>query len=307
MAELGGAIDLTLAEMGGTSAVVDLPAALVVDPKALMTRLELRSRVRKEIGTAALIPLDALGKTFVWDVEVDHYVMSDLPGAPANGVRFVLYAVDPITHDVVEPLVETGYADLTRTSTATTVTARVEVYSAGIAPVKVLDYSVTVQGPAVAPTFLVDGFARNGTDSLAFELSSTLAFVAETIELDWNAEHAARGVGAHVLTTLTTGGATPNALINGLIAGPNGSVRIEGQVFDATGGTISVKVNGELFATITVEQAEDETPVILNAAGDPPTEAEAEMLRMIFHWFARAFVVFASLLAPVGTLLDIAF
>ena len=38
---------------------------------------------------------------------------TDRTGAPANGVRFLLYAVDPVTFQPVEPLVEAGYVDIT--------------------------------------------------------------------------------------------------------------------------------------------------------------------------------------------------
>ena len=41
--------------------------------------------------------MEVAGKTFVWDESTDTYVVSDLSGAPSNGVRFLLYAVDPVT------------------------------------------------------------------------------------------------------------------------------------------------------------------------------------------------------------------
>ena len=52
---------------------------------------------------------------------------SGLTGAPANGVRFVLYAVDPVMLRPVEPVVEVGYADIIDQSTASTTDIRVKV------------------------------------------------------------------------------------------------------------------------------------------------------------------------------------
>ncbi len=306
LAALGGDLDDALAVMGGGSSAIDLPAALLTDPTALIARRELRARVATDLGTASAIPLLALGKTFVYDINVDRYGVSDLTGAPGNGVRFLLYAVDASTLTVIEPLIQTGYVDLTRTATATSATARVQVYSSALTPLKVLDYSATLSGPLLAPNVRVSGFARNGTDSLAFNLSSTLTLATLTIDIDWLAEVPSRGVGTRVLQTIV-GGSNAFATINGRIAGPHGAVRIEGTIVDATGGTLTVKVNNETFATIALDSGDDETPVILDAGGAPLSAAETQMLELMLSWFREAFEMFASLLSPVQTLLDLAF
>ena len=48
-------------------------------------------------ASAAAVPASYLGATFVWDETTHGYVQSDLAGAPSTGVRFLLYAVDPVT------------------------------------------------------------------------------------------------------------------------------------------------------------------------------------------------------------------
>ena len=60
---------------------------------------------------AADIPPEYLGVTFVWTSRPTA-TSPGRPGAPDNGVRFVLYAVNPITGRPVEPLVRDGYADI---------------------------------------------------------------------------------------------------------------------------------------------------------------------------------------------------
>ena len=48
-------------------------------------------------ASVAGIPSAVLGTTFVWDLDSGTYVASDLSGAPAQGVRFILYAINPVT------------------------------------------------------------------------------------------------------------------------------------------------------------------------------------------------------------------
>ena len=304
--EVGSEINRTLALLGGGSAVVDLPAALLVNPKALVERAELRARVRSEFGEAAAIPAAALGGTFEYSVALSRYVRGTRTGAPANGVRFVLYAVDPATHDIIVPLVETGYADLTRTVAQQTATARVEVFGGGATPLKVLDYSVTIGGAVVSPTVLVAGFAKHGTDSLAFSLRSALSLAQQTIAIDWRTALPSRSLTSRVQQTLV-GGASPRLDIDGLLTSASGRVRIAGTIQQATGGTLTVSVNGNTFATITMDSAEDDSPTILNGNGEPPTEREQHLLRHILDWFEDAFDTYEDLLDPVEHLLDIAF
>ena len=69
--------------------------------------------------------------TFVWDLETDVYVASDLSGAPAQGVRFILYAINPVTGLPVQTLDELGYVDVIDVSTSTTLGTHVLVYAEG--------------------------------------------------------------------------------------------------------------------------------------------------------------------------------
>src|SRR5437868_4333194 len=46
-----------------------------------------------ERAPEGLFPAAALGKTFVYNSQTGKYQASDLSGAPANGVRYLLYAV----------------------------------------------------------------------------------------------------------------------------------------------------------------------------------------------------------------------
>lgn len=302
---LGPAISGALADAGGSFGAAALPAALLKDPNALLARAELRSQLTSGNGGASVIPQVALGKTFQFDTIADRYAAGDRTGAPANGVRFILYAVDPVTEELVFPLVETGYADLTRTVTNQAITARVEAFAGGIAPVKVLSYTVRVEGTITNPTVLVAGFARNAADSLAFTLSSTLSLANSTVDVDWRTAVPTRGLSTRVQQTLT-GGEVPQIVIDGLLTGQGGhSVGMTGTILAQSGGTLLVKVDGTTFATLSIDSLLDETPTIVGANGEPLTPAEQALLRQIVEWFQDAFDTYEDLLEPADRLLDI--
>lgn len=303
---LGPDINFALANQGGQASVLELPMALLHDADALLKRESLRQQARVELAgtTAAVIPAPLLGKTMEYSVAQERYVVGQRTGAPANGVRFVLYAVDPVTEAIVTPLVETGYVDLTRTVTNQVATARVEAYSNSNNLGKVLDYSVTLGGLLVGPTATVAGFARNGTDSLTFSLTSAFSLQNATIDIDWRTALPTRGLTSRMEQTIS-GGEVGTIAVDGRLSSRNGSVGISGTISMGTGGTLTVTTNGRTFATI--EISPEEEPVILNAEGNPPTAAQLAMLRQILDWFEDAFDMYEDLLDPVETLLDIAF
>ena len=69
-------------------------------------------------STAASVPAEYLGVTFVYNAEINQYEPSELTGAPADGVRFLVYAINPISGLIIEPVVEVGYADIVVTESA---------------------------------------------------------------------------------------------------------------------------------------------------------------------------------------------
>ncbi|MBA3556557.1 MAG: hypothetical protein H0W29_17635, partial [Gemmatimonadales bacterium] len=121
---------------------------------------------------AAEIPAEYLGVTFVWDVETDTYVPSDLSGAPSNGVRFELYAISPVTGKPIEPLVSIdGHAEISLTETSNSSTVHIVVVSSDVT---FLDYTVVASGTATSVDFSISGHATNGTDQVDFDLDNRL-------------------------------------------------------------------------------------------------------------------------------------
>jgi len=125
--------------------------------------------------SAQVIPSAVWGKTYVWDVTSHAYAEDPSPAVagPSTGVRLVLYAIDPITHHVVEnPLTAVGYVDLVDQSSGNTNQLEVIVKD-GTPPTGTtyVDYTVsaTVTG---APPSTFDatavGFVTDGTRRIDF-------------------------------------------------------------------------------------------------------------------------------------------
>ena len=255
--------------------------------------------LRPSFSTAASIPAEYLGVTFEYDVNTDTYAASDLSGAPSNGVRFMLYAVNPVTNVPIEPLVELGHVDFTETQTQTSLTVRAVVVSGGVT---YLDYTVAAAVGTSAITIGVGGYATNGTDRVNFDLDHTLSDGAgETIDLayDYLLTVPTRGGFRIDLEQSVTGflGDAPVVTLDLEARGDHGTVRIHGSTTDAA-GSFQVDVNGDLFATITVTG--EALPTLVGAGGQPLSQAEQDVLWAIWYIFAQGFDFFEDLTDPVG-------
>lgn len=247
-------------------------------------------------ASMAAIPSTLLGITFVWDETSHAYVASDLAGAPASGVRFLLYAVDPVTRRPVEPVVEVGYVDIVDQSTATLVDFRVKVVEGSVV---YLDYRVSATAGTSSGLVTISGFASNGTTQANFSLKNTVSQSASgvVLSLDYSLTMPSRGLSLDWTATFANISATDVAVTLELsISGPNGNVRIVG-TYGASSGTFTVKVNGETFATVALTGS---TPVITGADGQPLTPEEEESLHTILNYYDQSLNAFTELLAPVS-------
>src|ERR1051325_4931284 len=96
--------------------------------------------------SASVIPPQFLGQTFVWDDATHQYVVGADAG-PTNGVRIILYALDPLTGTVAEPANAVGFVDLLDESTTTPAVNKLHVIVQGGTPaspgVTYADYTVS--------------------------------------------------------------------------------------------------------------------------------------------------------------------
>jgi hypothetical protein len=245
-------------------------------------------------ASSAAIPPEFAGKTF--EYSSGSYVAGTLTGAPANGVRFLLYALNPVTFLPVEPLVEVGYVELTDLSEGASQAARVQVVSGDIV---YLNYTVTATSTASGGQVTVNGFVTDGTTQADLNLRST--FTQAGLTLLYTLAVPVRGVSINI--TLTAAGFDPETSTINIalgMSGPNGSISMSGQ-FTATGGTLVVNVNGTRFATISFSGAAE--PVITGPQGEPLAAEEVEALRGIFEMTGEAFTSFDAMVVPVGVFL----
>ena len=267
------------------------------------------SLLTDESAVAVVLPPQAVGRTFVYDTLSDRYVVSERAGAPPAGVRFVLYGVDPELGSVIRPLVETGWADFSRSVTDGNESVRVEAYASGNPPVKVLDYSAGLRGPALLQTLALTGWMRNAADSLTFAL--TTRFDREGVVLDWRTALPARGILSRMKTTFSFA-RDAELRLDGSIRSRSGELGLGGVLSPATGGTLLATVNGNPFAKLALAGLgsiegfggfDDRTVTFTRPDGAPVSPEAQQLLGTMLAWFAGGFGLLVGLLTPMETLL----
>ncbi|HYF39782.1 MAG TPA: hypothetical protein VD930_08850 [Gemmatimonadales bacterium] len=242
---------------------------------------------------AMAVPAEVAGKTFVYDAATGSYAASDRTGAPSNGVRFIIYAVDPVSYMPAEPLNETGYVDITDISGGTTQAARIVVVSGGFT---YIDYTVTASSSSTSGRVSVIGTVTDGTIQATVNLRSEVTYTGG-LTLTYSLDLPQRDV-AIDLTISASNISQPEGttVINLTMRGPNGTVSMTGE-FSETSGTMHVRINGEAFATVTTDGV---TTVITRTGGNTLTDEEEAALYGVFELQAGAFTAFDQMLAPVG-------
>ena len=290
--------DISLA-LGGSPLVASSAALAISRPSKASERYARQIAALVSGGGSGIqasvagIPVEVAGKTFVWDESTDTYVVSDVSGAPSNGVRFLLYAVDPLTYRPVEPVVETGYVDVIDQSTSALANVRIKVVEGDVT---YLDYQVVESATASSGLVTISGFAFNGTTRANFTLKNTVTSNAGGIVLvlDYSLDVPSRNLS--IDWTASFADISEGVTLDLTVSGPNGNVRVVG-TSNADGGTFTVKVNGDTFATITFAAS---TLTIVGATGEPLTADEQEALEAVFDSYEGSLNAFSDLLMPVG-------
>ncbi|MEX2180531.1 MAG: hypothetical protein WD771_00675 [Gemmatimonadaceae bacterium] len=300
-ATMGYSMDAALAAIGGATVVHHLPAQMLTEGPVLPLR-RMRDRIVDVTAseTADAVPVTALGKTFVFNASTWAYEIDNTrTGAPAGGVRFILYALD-IDGFIIVPLSEVGYADLTSSGSGSSATATVSVFATG--GTKVMEYTATVGGTTSVPTFAVDGFAGTGVNQVTFELAVGISVNTGAITVYWRADVPSRGLSTRIQLAIGSGD-DPSVTIGALMRNGVRKVEIGGTVSYFGGGTLTVKVGNKVFATITLDEYGD--AVIVDKNGAPLSAEDEETLERIFNWFGNAFGMADALLAPLFVLLGL--
>ncbi len=245
-----------------------------------------------------------LGRTYVYDPAAEQYVHAhSRTGAPANGVRFVLYEADEATKAIKQPLVEIGYADLIdeRRSSATTAGLRFKVVSGGVT---YLEYAFEISGLVVSPTLQVNGFMSDGTDRVNFDLLLTAPAwgMGGTATLEAKLELPTKDF--RVETTLEAAAGEPGGPSEVVLTIRGGDdVIVVNSKVNAGQVDVTVTVNGKVLATATGSAS---NPVLKGEGGRELTADELAALGQVVAFADGVFKLFGALLAPAGALLGLA-
>ncbi len=260
-------------------------------------RLADAALVRAAADPAVLIPSDLLGKTLLYNPAAERYdVDEDRTGAPPDGVRFVLYAVDPARRQVLSPLQEIGFLDLVDESTPS---ADRLAITGSVGGVVLLDYeaaaSIGVVG-GVTLTFTAAGSVGDQDDRLDFDLREELS-EASGVELDYLI---GRTGGANVRLQVSAASAESVSLSLTIEDAPGRVILAVTGSDDALEGT--VRFNGEVVVQITGTPDE---PVFTDPAGNPLGEQERRALRELFRFAEALARLIDHLLRPAHNILSI--
>ena len=223
------------------------PLAKIFDQPIFTSFQGAMSQFETFFRSGGSIPANLKGKTFVYDVASQTYVIDPAAGGvPAGEVRFVLYAWETGSGRPATPLTRAGYVDLADVSTGATGPRLVELY-------------IVREGPrTVVADFVVMHNVVNGVSQFGIEGSATDGFTVGIVELDGTQSGAP---GAHHLvynvnltTSPTDVSAVEQLIYDQPTASQSGSLALtyDGHTFSdqSVGNGTELKYDGSLYARV---------------------------------------------------------
>jgi hypothetical protein len=255
-------------------------------------------RLAVAVSSIPVISPGARGTTFVIDPATGDYTPDPArTDAPSNGVRFILYGVNPISG---EPLLEQeiGHADLVDEGDSTAgIALRLSVLSGGET---YLEYSVSLESDDTSGIIDVDGYIRDAEHRLDFELDiSGASGIQQTFDLGVHLEIASRGFEVDVSVSGMETEGSGSGEIRVFVRHGDESIQIDITGSDAE-FSAEFRVNGALFATAT---GDPENREILGAGGEPLTLEEQRVLGHILEAMEDLFEFFGGLLVPAAAII----
>jgi len=199
-----------------------------------------------------VVPDTLYGAIFTWDSSSARYARSQTTGGPPNGVRYVLYAVQPATGAIVTPLDPVGVADLLdESTTADTGTLHVQVRDTlGTAH---LEYTATLTLRAVFLSATLSGLVTNGANrTMAFDVAAQLSPTTTTARSSFTLNDSSLSVVLDATTNALDGVKTVSMTYT--ISRPGEAVRLQGyktttnDVLDTL--SAGIRVNGQASASV---------------------------------------------------------
>jgi hypothetical protein len=240
-------------------------------PSALASRAAAlrRETARFSSGVQALFPTNVLGHTLAWDTATSKYVLdTTLAGAPAAGIRILIYVPDTLAGVPAKPLQPIGALDLTDKSAGS---AEVLGVLLAVGNVAIAAYDITVVPGQTSGTVAADGYIQNpnGTGRVDFAFHDAISNSAVDVECDLVS--GVTEVKAGIVLTATSG-----ALAVSVTKGLN---TVSLAVTDGATLTGQVKYNGTAVATV---GGTAQAPVFTGIGGRQMGSAEVAALVDIF-------------------------
>jgi hypothetical protein len=252
-------------------------------------------------SAADVIPPEARGMLFTYNETTGEYEGAPSAEAPSNGIRIILYAVDPLTWQITSPLTPIGHVNLLDESTSQQNRLHVELVS-NQGNTELMDYAITHSVTASSESFSIVGTARNisGT-SVNFDLSGTASETAATATFSLTAPSVGFSVSESVNANMVTGQATVSVELG-----------YDGHTLSFTITVSETSISGEIryddkrYATMSVtfdpQTGEVTSSSFVKANGRPITVEELDAISSIFDGALNFDDFWAGLLWPVGAL-----
>ncbi len=291
---------------GGSPAAIDAVAGMSAPHGAQASRafaLDLFRRIQggQSLTQPAAAPIISgvhRGATFVYDPQLDRYVVDpDRTGAPATGVRFIVYEVDQAGDPIVGQ--ERGYADLIDEGDTSNqdIALRLRVVEGSTT---VLDYATTLDDQGTRGELTVSGYLRGDDVRLDFDIHAigTNDGGTETLDVDFDLAVDARDFSVSGSVSGVEEGKDGAGHIDVTVQHRAASIRADvsgdSGVLDGT-----IYLNGDVFATVSGPEGD---LVFQGADGHTLTWPEMLVLRHIFDCIEDVFDFLEDLVDPVDEL-----
>jgi hypothetical protein len=236
----------------------------------------------------AVLPESVLGTTFVYDPEQFGYVASELEGAPENGVRFILYAVNPISGEIQEE-VEIGHTDLLDTSTETENRLRAVVVSG---EVTYIDYEVSCGFVTGGVGLSGVGFLTDGTTRANLDLNLSADQSTGEVVIDFDVDVPSESL--EIRFDGAIGAAEESVSMSFEIVLDGNSIAFDVSA-DGEALTGDVRFNG---TTVAVISGSFDAPVVTDAEGGELTLDQRQQLAQLFDGAGETIEAMIGLLSP---------
>jgi hypothetical protein len=304
-------IDAALgASVSGGAALAASEPGRAGDPRAaarhLVTMLRGNGGASMASPSAApTVPAELMGTTFVWSVEATGYVPSELPGAPANGVRFMLYDISEADFLPKQPLAAIGHLTIATTSSETG--AALDVTLANASDVTYLHFVLSQQGSVEGGTVMLKGHITDLTTRADFEIYNTLSG-ASGGEALMSTDIKVPGRQTELVSITRVNGIYTEDLSDDFAKrtmeyiGQHGMIDIVGEFYDGQTGVLEVLVGPEreLFARLEGQLDDPSSYVAKDPQGNALPERTAEALMLLNAMQYDMLRMFVDLAQPLN-------